>query len=78
MSKPTVLTPKKYFLVALFELVSCQVISFYKRIVRAALHLITGRSELERICLYEKVESTRIRKIGRHLILFRFFDLFKN
>ena len=65
MSKSSDLTShKKYFFVAVIELVSCQLVSFYKRVIRFILHLITGRSELERICLNEKVESTRIKKIG--------------
>jgi hypothetical protein len=55
---------KKYFFVVIVELVSCQLVSFYRRVIRFILHLITGRSELERICLNEKVESTRIKKIG--------------
>lgn len=68
MSKPGGLSPRKYFFVILFEIVSSQILTFYKRVVRYALHIITGRTELERICLNEKVESTRIRKIETNLL----------
>lgn len=68
MSKPGELSNKKYFLVTVFELVSCQLVSFYKRVIRFVLHLVTGRSELERICINEKVESTRIKKIENNLL----------
>lgn len=70
MSKPGGLSPRKYFFVILFEIVSSQILTFYKRVVRYALHIITGRTELERICLNEKVESTRIRKIGAFIYIF--------
>lgn len=68
MKKHDSLIQKKYFFLALFEVVSCQIISIYKRLTKFLLHLITGKCSLERICLNEKVESTRIRKIETNLL----------
>jgi hypothetical protein len=55
------------FLSYLFELISCQLLLFYKRMNKVLLHLITRRSELERICSHETNESNRIKKIEKSL-----------
>lgn len=68
MKNPVDLSVKKYFWVTLFEIVSCQLLAIYKRLIRFVLHVVTGRCELERICMNEKVESIRIKKIENNLI----------
>jgi hypothetical protein len=57
-------TTKKTFLVTLFELISCHIILFFKRMTKIVLHYLTGSCELERICHNEKIESVRIKRIG--------------
>jgi hypothetical protein len=54
---------KNFFLIA-FEIISCQLFIFYRRMTKIILHYFTGKSELERICANETIESIRILKIG--------------
>ena len=38
---------------------------YFNRMSKFVLHLITGKSELERICKNEKIQSMRVKKIGK-------------
>ena len=77
MKKPIDLssTTTKSFFIIFYEVFTAQFILFYKRIIRIVLHYLTGKSELERICLNEKIESVRIRKIGNFI---NFYYLIKS
>lgn len=54
---------KKIF--AFIEIIVCHLISFFKRMLKIFLKFTTKLTEIERICLREKIESIRIRKIGK-------------
>ena len=60
---------QKHFLVTFVEIIVCHLIAFYKRMLKYFLRFVTRQTELERICHNEKIESVRIKKIGKFTFL---------
>jgi len=67
MNKTKSKPKQQSFVSYLFELISCQLLLLFKRMNKVLLHLVTRRSELERICSNETNESNRIKKIEKSL-----------
>lgn len=54
----------KSFLLDFIKLVICQILVLVRRMSKVVLHFVTKKSELERICENENIESVRIKKLG--------------
>lgn len=64
MNRPTRKFSFKSLLTSIVEIILCKLILFYRRMSKYLVHLVTGKSELERICADQKCVSIRIKKIG--------------
>jgi spore germination protein GerM len=58
----------KSFFLDFFKLVICQILILIRRMSKVVLHFVTKKSELERICENENIESVRIKKLGICLV----------